>query len=423
MKIKTDHTFTLFVEKLVAGGTGFTANVPGVWDKAIFIQNAVPGDELEVRITKDKKKFSQAEIIRIIKASQERVNPPCPYYGVCGGCQLQHVSEKLQEQFPTDVLKNNLNRIAKVENVKDIVQNAFISKNKLAYRIKGNFKFAQHERNIHFGFYKEKSHSIVNIEACMLMQEPINALFNKLKQHLKGFQDAKTPPFSVDIIITKEAAAIFYFTNKNTKFFNHIKDFQKKNSLDYLEIKLGKKTIHSDNYVMTYAEDKLLPGSFVQINPEVNAALKDFIIEHADLSSELLDVYCGYGNLSLPFSRKGSKVTGIENSERATHCLKDENNYKIITGQVKQELQELIKNKNAFSTVILDPPRTGAFEICEELINLNPKKIIYVSCDSATLSRDILKLTEGGYSLTIAKAFNMFPQTAHTESVAVLERN
>jgi len=414
MKNSTGEEIEIEIEKLVAEGKGFVKTN----GKPLFVPLSVPKDKLIVRITTSKKNYSEGEIKRILKPSPSRTDPICPLYGECGGCNFQHISIAERESYLNAVLKENLERIGKIKTYMVNILDPFISCKQFNYRLRGKFKCHFKNNSFYLGFLKRKSNNIVNVDYCYLMSEEINNLIKILKTCFKKYKSDKDSLFEVQLIsINNKSAAIFNFEKKDTALLTFLREH---NFFDYLELRIKNKRSFSypENFFFIFQEQKVHPCSFIQCNPEVNRKIRNDIMKFINRDSSILDLYCGHGNLSLEIAKSGSYVLGIEENPTSLSFLKNVNNYKAVRDSVSKAIKTL--SRKEFSTIILDPPRAGIFDISKTLLEFNASRIIYLSCDSATLCRDLGILQEK-YSIVNAQVYDMFPQTSHFETMIVLE--
>lgn len=374
-------------------------------NKIVFVNNALPGELVEVEITKNKKKYSEGTTKEVNLKSPLRVIPKCPYYSKCGGCNLMHIGIDSQEDYKLQKSKDILFKYANVD--KDI---KLIKSNKdLYYRNKVTFKVENYE----YGFYNNDTHTLCPVENCLLANNEINSFL----------QDHKYLSVKSGIVTVR--------VNYLNELLIDIKS-DKKVTIDNVPsnvkgIVLNDKTIYGENYYYDMIGDmkfKISYNSFFQINNYI--ANEIFKLLNVYLSGEnLLDLYCGVGTLGLSLKDKFKKIVGIEKIENAILNAKDNaksngvNNAEFYAGDTAKILNEL---NEEFDTVIVDPPRSGLNKDTIDLIlNINPKKICYVSCDQLTLTRD-LKVLQDKYYISKINVLDMFPNTYHVETVMVLER-
>ena len=380
------ETIKIRIDSLSYGGSG-VGRYEGI---VYFVPFSVPGDLLEVRVTKQEKRYREAEIVKIIEASPNRVKPPCPLSGVCGGCQWQQVDYKTQlEQKVTELrsalLKNRLDDAAAK------IQPVIESPKQLGYRRTARFKIAQTEGGVlDYGFYRAASRELINVDNCPLLDDRINKYLPNVRIDSKGL-------VGFDLFMDEEGSVhpFYRFSEKD-------------------------------------------PGAdFFQVNEAVNKKLVAYVGETvkkytAAKHPRIIDLYCGDGNLSLQFTDCAASVTGWDNSKTAINrgrsraeALKEEFP-KCKTRFFEADVARSWKNISGWAKqtdcVILDPPRRGLKNQSARLAGLNIPLIVYISCSPPALVRDIAALEKSGYRVEELQPLDMFPQTYHLETVAVLRK-
>lgn len=385
----------------IISNTNLGDGVGRIENKPIYIKNAVSKDKLEVRITRVNKKYLQGEIVKIVKESEDRVKPLCPYFPKCGGCTFWNVNINKENEIKENYIKRLF------PNVK---VNTIISNNEINYRNKVTF----HIHNGKLGYYQKNSNNLVLIDECLILNKEIN----KIKKYLETLD------------LTKVTEIMIRYSNNYDELLINFKGQLK----DYNNLKKIKniKSIYINNYLVygnptikekiNNLEFLIGPNSFFQINTNMIANLYDSIKNFITPSSSLLDLYCGTGTIGIYLNEYFEHILGIdivkENIENA--FLNKEIN-KIDNISFQHQDASSIEN-TYFDAVIVDPPRAGLGEKTKEhLLNINSKIIIYVSCNPNTLKKDIEKLKEK-YQLVEITPINMFPKTEHVESVILLQR-
>ena len=374
-------------------------------NKIVFVPNTIIGEDVEVKIVEDKKNYSVGEVLKYNKISSIRKDNICPYYNICGGCDIMHLPYLEQLKFKQNKIVEIINKFygGKVD-IKDIIYDK-----ELNYRNKVSLKV---DKKI--GYYKKNSHDIINIDKCMLLDEDINNLIGKLNNIDLGLNK--------NIVIRKNTSGLMLILDSKIDY-----DLIK-NDVDIIYLN-DKKIYGEDLYEeMDGLKFIISPLSFFQVNKYNTINLYNKILDYCDLKGNetVLDLYCGTGTIGSFVSRKCKKVIGIEINESA---IVDANKNKKINGLDNIEFicgdsGKILKN-NKFRNidiVIVDPPRSGLSELSiSEIININPTKIVYTSCDPVTLARD-LKILSEKYDVKELTPVDMFPNTYHVESVCVLER-
>lgn len=385
----------------IISNTNLGDGVGRIENKPIYIKNAVSKDKLEVKITRVNKKYLQGEIVKIVKESEDRVKPLCPYFPKCGGCTFWNVNINKENEIKENYIKRLF------PNVK---VNTIIANNEINYRNKVTF----HIHNGKLGYYQKNSNNLVIIEECLILNKEIN----KIKKYLETLDLTKVTEIMIrysnnydELLINFKGQLKDY---NNLKKIKNIKSIYINNNLVY-----GNPTIKEK---INNLEFLIGPNSFFQINTNMIANLYNSIKNFITPSSSLLDLYCGTGTIGIYLNEYFEHILGIdivkENIENA-FLNKEINKIDNISFQHKDASS--IEN-TYFDVVIVDPPRAGLGEKTKEhLLNINSKIIIYVSCNPNTLKKDIEKLKEK-YQLVEITPVNMFPKTEHIECVSVLHR-
>lgn len=377
--------------------------------KTIFVENSLPGETVIAKIVNEKKKFDEAITGKILNEAVERVNPVCPYYNECGGCNTMHFNYDKQLEFKENKVKEVLKKFCDFDNIKSIIKsNQFNYRNKVTLQVKETI-----------GYYKKKSYDIVSIDNCFIADERINNIIKLVKTiDLSGIKQI------VIRVTTNESMIVFYCID-NIKI-----DISNFNAVDTIvvisnkqEILKGKGYIEEEINNIKYV---ISPTSFFQVNTLGMINLYNKVLEYADLkgNENLLDLYCGTGTIGIYLSKYCGKVFGIEiNKDAIKDALlnKKINNLDNIDFQAGDVKDILNKNKFKPDIIVVDPPRAGLDKkVIDEIISLNPKKLVYVSCDVVTLARD-LNLLKEKFNIIECTPVDMFPNTYHVESVVLLE--
>lgn len=431
----SDSLFTATITKLSHEGRGI-ARLKG---KTQFIDNALPEEVVQAQRIKSHSKYDEAIAKEIISASPHRVTPPCPYYLRCGGCRLQHLATPAQILFKQELLQEQLKHIGHCVAEEWLLP---LQAQPFAYRHKARFAvhYSAQQKKIAVGFKQRDDHHIVDLTSCIILHPNLARLLPYFSELISTFHSAQkineiscamgdetvavilhhTAPFvqsdaeKLIVFAKQHAIALYTQSGKSAELIK----WQEEQSSSLLTYTLP-------NYQLKLA---FQPNDFTQINSEMNALMIEQMITLLALepTDQVLDLFCGMGNLSLPIARFTKQVWGIEGSakmtEQATHnaIANQLENTQFITANLKQPI-ELAKRFPA-NKVVLDPPRTGAIEILPALIALKPERLVYISCNPATLARDAAYLIQNGYALSKAGVMDMFPQTQHVESIALFTK-
>jgi len=429
------------IDKLAFGGNG----VCRINGKVCFVPFSCPGDELRLAVTSEKRSYQVARIVELITPSAERVIPPCPIFGRCGGCSWQHIAYGQQLLAKQQILADALWRGARV--AADCVRPVLAAPAQYGYRSRVQFKLTGSAERLRIGFYRSTSHQVEDAGlGCAVAQPLINATLAALRRVLRTLPDVTAiPQISVDCAEGGVLAVVSYTGRNQSALADFFREQRAELApLTGLFLNTGRKALHKvyGDDQLTYrlpsvspaADDCRLayqPGGFSQVNREQNLAMLELVRRMGDFqpADHVLDLYCGNGNFSLPIASQVAAVTGIEEyagsiaAAEANRAANNIANAEFICADAAGGVRELLAAGRRFDTIILDPPRTGAAEAVPELCRLAPQRIIYVSCDPSTLARDCGQLAESGYTVRESVPLDMFPQTYHLESVTLLQKS
>ena len=373
----------------------------------IFVKGALPEEVVEIVIEERKKDYSIARVVEIIEPSVWRVKALCEFYGICGGCQLQHVDYNFQLTLKAEILKDLIKRIAKIE----IDTVPVRSLRQFNYRYRAQFKVGSSG----IGFYKEGTRELVAIKLCPLMIHEINDLLPQLS-------NLKSTTLREIHIASNGKESLIYL--KGVNFNNELLEYFSLNGLSGVAFEnknYGKEFIYMPAETLYYT---VSAKSFFQTNWELNKELINKISEMIDDERiRLLDLYAGAGNFSLPLASKVKDVIAVEENPYVFNDLKRNievngiKNLRPINSSI-----ERFRPSGHYDIVIIDPPRPGMSDrALKNLLEASPDKIFYISCNPSTLARDIKKLS-GNYELQFVEIFDFFPNTYHIETLAVLHK-
>ncbi len=420
----------------------------------IFIPNAIKGEKIKILIVKVLSSHAFGKVIEIIKKSNKRVKSDCDTYKRCGGCNLRHIEYeetlKMKQNALQSLVNKTLNKKVQVEETLGM-QSPYFYRNKAQYPV-GIDKDGKPQ----IGVFANRTHEIIPIKKCFIQNEKSEELakfvFNWIIKNNISIYDEKTRNGLVRHIVTKigiktnEIMCIIVINgdkipkeNELVKEilsnFPSVKTIVKSINTKNTNVIMGKENInlYGDGYIEDILGEyrfKISPLSFYQVNPIQAEKLYNIGVQAAKISKDdiVFDLYCGIGTISLFMSKYAKKVYGIEIVEEAVkdareNALKNSvENTEFIAGDVEKVLDELINEKNIIPDIVMvDPPRKGLDnKSIDNIIKICPKKLVYISCNPATLVRDLSKL-EGVYEIQSIKPVDMFPFTSHVETVALLE--
>ena len=439
--MKVNDTIELTVEKLVYQGYGLCR-----YDNnfVVFIENALPEEKIKAKITSINRKFARAQIVEIIKPSPNRVKPFCALYNACGSCQMQ----VCDYDYLVEQKKNILCDIFNIENIK--FEKSPVT---MGYRHKIQYPCAEtkNSKRVLMGYYKKNSHELTNIKFCPIQPELMNELAQYIRDNFKfGCYDEKTHTGLLRHVLvrfSRKSEPLITFVLNSDTIPNGFEDFCLEFIGQFLSIKgifvnfntqkgnkiLGKKTqkILGDDYILEQLGDKqykIGPVSFFQVNPLAAIKLFDIVKENVSQNSTILDAYGGVGAIGIWLSNLAKSITLVEENNEAVRLAKENyelneiKNYEIFEGDAKVYFEEFKKHSKTFDYTILDPPRQGCEQSALKDICEISNNIIYVSCNPATLKRDMEIIKNCGFEFKTLRGIDLFPYTYHIEAIAVFER-
>ena len=420
----------------------------------LFVKDAVIGDTVLAKVMKAKKNYGYARLMEVVEPSPDRVEPPCPYARQCGGCQLQAMSYEQQLRFKTNKVKNHLMRIGGME---EIPMEAIIGmEHPYRYRNKAQFPVGRSkEGKIITGFYAGRTHSIIENRNCLLGVELNEQILDKViaymeENHVEPY-DEKTGKGLVRHVLTRygfdsKEVMVCLIVNGNKipnaeSLTESLRQIPGMTSIT-LNINKERTNVILGNQIkllwgQTYITDsigtikyQISPLSFYQVNPAQTRRMYEKALEYAQLTGEetVWDLYCGIGTISLFLAQKAKQVYGVEiipqaiEDARRNAALNHLKNVEFFVGKAEEVLPEKYEKEGVYADVIVvDPPRKGCDEILlDTIVKMSPKRVVYVSCDSSTLARDVKYLGEHGYRVERVCPIDNFSQTVHVETVVLL---
>ncbi len=426
-----------------------------------FVKDAVIGDVVRAKVMKLKKTYGYARLMELLEASPDRVEPKCPYYRQCGGCQIQALSYEKQLEFKERKVRNNLERIGGFSEIpmEPIVgmEEPYHYRNKVQFPV-GTDK----DGHIVTGFYAGRTHTIIPNRDCALglpvNREILDLVIDFMEKYHVSAYDEKTGKGLVRHVLircgftSKEKMVCLIINGKSLPHSEKLVEALRKiDGMTSISINcntgrtnviLGRKTVvlWGQEYITDQIGEisyEISPVSFYQVNPVQTEKLYGLALEYADLHGEenVWDLYCGIGTISLFLAQKAKQVYGVEIIPQAIENAKRNavkngiENAEFFVGKSEEVLPEFYEKEAAAGrkahadVIVVDPPRKGCDEkLLETIVKMAPDRVVYVSCDSATLARDLKILCENGYELKRVRAVDQFCHTVHTESVCLMER-
>jgi 23S rRNA (uracil1939-C5)-methyltransferase len=439
---------TVLIEKMVDGGFGLGRLDGGI---VVLIRAVLPGEKVVVREISRKKDFIAATLAGILSPSPERVAPPCPLYGRCGGCDLQHASYACQLRLKKAILADTLARApgGGLALAAQAMENPVAAPEQFGYRQRIRLQVAVDGS---FGFFRTGSHHLEPVSACRLARDELNTVLRQL--HGSGtFRDLAIRCSGFELLFNPDGGVVILLLHFRRK--PRPADAVLAETLAGETSRLGAILMVVEGHGLYDPLRRVFPPSppalshtvfleslresltfsweatgFCQVNLRQNDTLVRLVLEIASGSprQRILDLYCGAGNFSLPLARSGAEVLGIDSQNsgiRSARRNTERNGIpacRFVKDQVAAGVRTLLAEGRTFDTIILDPPRQGAPDTAPLLPDLGAAQIIYVSCNPPTLARDLVRLTAAGYTVARLVPLDMFPQTHHIETVVLLKR-
>lgn len=451
--MKKDDLIQVKIEDMGADGAGI-GKMDGF---ALFIKDAVIGDVVEAKIMKMKKNYGYARLMRVIEPSPFRVEPKCPVARQCGGCQIQAMAYEEQLRFKENKIKNNLKRIGGFEEI--LLEPICGMDEPFGYRNKAQFPVGT-DRNgkIVTGFYAGRTHSIIENRRCLLgvpeNEKILDAVVDFMEEEqIPAYDEATGKGLVRHVLIrygfaTKEIMVCLVINGHKVRKMEKLTErLVKIPGMTSITLNVNtKKTnvILGDEIISVWGRDyiedyigeikyQISPLSFYQVNPVQTKKLYEKALEYAALTGKetVWDLYCGIGTISLFLAQRAKKVYGVEIVPAAIEDAKRNaringiKNAEFYVGKAEEVLPERYERDGVHADVIVvDPPRKGCRQsLLDTIVKMAPERVVYVSCDSATLARDLKYLCERGYEVVKGQGVDQFPMSVHVETVCLLSRN
>lgn len=408
--------------------------------KTLFIEDALPGEEVSYRILKRHRDYDEARVVEVPKRSAERVTPRCAHFGICGGCSLQHLDPSAQLAAKQQTLLDNLKRIGGLE---PSVLLPLLIGPVWGYRRRARFSVHKSAAGRVFVGFKERNRPFVaELQHCDIVDPKIGGLIAPLAEMLTGLSIADRIP-QVDAAMGEDATVLMLQAlaapsdadrRALAAFETHhaVRIYLQSGRNGPVAPLLGEPALLHYRFTESSVDIRFEPADFIQVNGEINRRLVVLALEELDAhpGEDALDLFCGLGNFTLPLARVVGKVVGIESETdlvgRARRNAESNGlrNVEFAQADLFAETQHGDWSRRKYARILLDPPRAGAREIIARFPGFKARRIVYVSCHPATLARDAkILVAEQGWRLTKAGVLDMFPHTSHVESIAVFDRS
>lgn len=433
-------------EVFTAACVDYTYNGLGVVKSdtfCVFVKDMIKGERGKIVLTADRKEYGYGRLLELLEASDERVEATCPISRQCGGCQLQHMSHKHQCEFKREHVRNTLKNIG---GLTAEVSPILFSETPFGYRNKTILPVGKKDGKTVVGFYRTNSHEIIPMDYCCLQTDYSNHLIDKLRQLISEYdladsvrnimiRDFESTEQTMVVLVTNkpEVDKLDYLVRDLIKAEGRIRSVIQNINPDDTNVVLGQKEklLYGSWYIQDILDGlrfEVSSKSFYQVNSRQTKLLYSKAIELADIKQgdTVVDLYCGVGTIGLLASRKAEKVIGVEIVPRAVEdarknaVLNSISNIEFICGDASDCIRRIGETAEV---VFIDPPRKGCSEkVLEDLIKMQCNKIVYVSCNPATLARDLKYLSSHGYEVKAVQPVDMFPQSYHCETVVLLSK-
>lgn len=428
--------FRITVEKLSHDGRGI-AHIEG---KTLFIEGALPGEDVTCLYTEKRSKFDSARTIEVHSQSEQRVEPDCAHSDICGGCSLQHMASPSQIELKQSVLLEQLGHFGGLTPATVLEP---LTGPTRGYRRKARLavKFVPKKGGGMVGFREKRSPYVADINGCTVLIPEVGELIPQLKTLINELEAKRVIP-QIEVAQGDDATALVvrHLEPLSESDIETFLAFVQAHSLQLYLQPGGNHTVHriwpeegEERLSYTLEEFgvtlKFHPMDFTQVNPEINKTMVARAIRYLDPQPEdrVLDLFCGLGNFTLPLATRCRHVVGVEGGEAMVVRGKENaafnklENVEFFGADLTQPFESQPWANGGFNKILIDPPRSGALEIVQKMAQFKPERIVYVSCNPATLARDAGELEKQGYALLSAGVMDMFPHTTHVESIAVFE--
>ncbi|TDO96362.1 23S rRNA (uracil(1939)-C(5))-methyltransferase RlmD [Marinomonas balearica] len=423
-KTKQSPSFTK--EFLVEGLTHDAKGVARDDGKVTFVEGALPGERVEAYVVKQGRRFDEAKVSKILEESADRVTPECEHYFQCGGCQFQHLTYTKQIDSKLEWLRGQFRKL----NIGDI---ELLSNTSQQYRRRARLSVFSKEGKQQLGFRARNSKDIVNISQCLVLTKPLQVVFDAFKERFNESTLASRIGH-IELLDDNLSTSITIRLSRNVSDddlidWNKWAESQNVNLYWQQANEQRLPVVNEHFYTIDGLKIYFHPQDFIQVNGPMNEKMVEQAMNWLSPTKDdrILDLFCGSGNFSLPLAKRAGEVVGVEALESMVEYAKSNarvnelDNVTFIAADLTKTAPRILKNKKV-TKVLLDPPRSGAFEFLETLVKFKPDQILYVSCNASTLARDAEYLIANGYLVSRVSLMEMFPQTSHSETMMLLQR-
>lgn len=427
----------VLVESLAHDGRG-VAHVEG---KVVFIDEALPGEEVDFIYTESRRDYAEGKVVNLISRSADRVDAACPHFGVCGGCSFQHVDAKAQIRIKQDLLVEQFKRIGKLEI--PVIWEALTGPH-WGYRRKARMgvKYVAKKNRVLVGFRERRHPYLAEIDSCKVMHASVGSKLIELGEMIAKLTIREKIP-QIEVAIGDDECVLAFRTLEPASMEDkeYLRAFGQQHGVSICLQPKGPDTIvpldGEAEVIPHYALPdqglifKFRPAMFTQVNYDINRQMINRVLAALELNAQdnVLDLFCGLGNFTLPMATQAGSVVGIEGDLPLVKHAQENARYNNISNvefymaDLTKAIADQVWANRHYNKILLDPSRAGASDVLPHFKRWQPELIVYVSCNPSTLARDAgILVNELGYQLVQAGVMDMFPQTGHVESIALFKR-
>jgi len=419
----------LVVESLGSEGDGVGRRADGL---VVFVPGTIPGDRVRVELGPSKRGVQRGLLKEVLEASADRTKGRCSV-DPCGGCPLRNSVTEGQSRFKRERILQTLRRIGKIDATDVLLKNVVQDGDGWRYRHRVRLHATYEESEWRIGYYGRQSHDIVPVQGCVVLWRPLEQVAMTLARELRNLPPrARLETVEIAYSRRDDRATARLIGQGEMREYRRSLSWFEASGLNGVEVESGGERWRYGKLDLRYDHGRaegydicFEPGMFTQANPAMNDRLIDTLVRlvRPQQHPRILELHAGIGNFTVPLGLAGAKVTAIEKNRRAAIMGRRNIRTVSIAAEIAESTDaEAVVDLEPYDVVLLDPPRAGARAAAEALAERGPERVVYVSCDVATFARDAQILTAGGYQLESIEAFDMFPQTAHIETVATFNR-